>query len=52
MEMPADEWGLKEDIASGLEQVKTDGVLYLKVPSEAGLGVKVDEETMKKVSDK
>jgi o-succinylbenzoate synthase len=48
VELPADEWGLKEDIASGLEQVKADGALCLKVPSEAGLSVKVDEETMKK----
>jgi len=48
VELPADEWGLKEDIASGLEQVKADDVLYLKVPSGAGLGVKVDEEAMKK----
>jgi o-succinylbenzoate synthase len=48
MELPADEWGLKEDVATGLEQAKTDGVLYLKVPSEVGLGVKVNEETIKK----
>jgi L-alanine-DL-glutamate epimerase-like enolase superfamily enzyme len=47
-ELPADEWGLKEDIASGLKQVKTEGVLYLKVPLETGLSVKVNEETMKK----
>jgi o-succinylbenzoate synthase len=48
VELPADEWGLKEDVASGLEQVKTDGVLYLKVPSGAGLGTEVNEEAMKK----
>jgi o-succinylbenzoate synthase len=48
VELPVDEWGLKEDIASGLEQTKVDDVLYLKVPSGAGLGVKVDEETIKK----
>jgi len=47
-ELPADEWGLKEDIASGLEQVKADDVLYLKVPSGAGLGVDVDEEAIRK----
>jgi len=46
-ELPADEWGLKEDIASGLEQTKADGVLYLKVPSRIGLGVDVDEEAIK-----
>ncbi len=48
VELPADEWGLKEDIASGLEQARAEGVLYLKLPSGVGLGVDVDEETIKK----
>ncbi len=48
VELPTGEWGLNEDIASGLEQVSADDVLYLKVPSEAGLGVKVNDETMRK----
>jgi o-succinylbenzoate synthase len=48
VELPADEWGLKEDIASGLEQVRAERALYLKVPSGVGLGVDVDEEAIKK----
>jgi hypothetical protein len=47
-ELPAAEWGLKEDIASGLEQTKVDNVLYMKIPSVSGLGVRVNEENMKK----
>jgi o-succinylbenzoate synthase len=48
IELPADEWGLKEDIATGLEQAEADGVLFLKVPSKMGLSVKVGEEIMEK----
>jgi o-succinylbenzoate synthase len=48
VELPADEWGLKEDIASGLEQTKVDDALYLRVPSGAGLGVEVDEDAIKR----
>jgi o-succinylbenzoate synthase len=48
VELPADEWGLEEDIASGLEQTKVDNTLYMKMPSASGLGVQVNEETMKK----
>jgi L-alanine-DL-glutamate epimerase-like enolase superfamily enzyme len=48
VELPTDEWGLKEDIASGLEQIRIDRVLYLKVPSKAGLGVEVDEGAIRK----
>ena len=48
VELPADEWGLEEDIASGLEQTKVDSALYMKIPSGSGLGVKVNEEIMKK----
>jgi len=48
VELPADEWGLKEDIASGLEQTRTDNVLYLKVPSKAGLGIEVVEGAIRK----
>jgi L-alanine-DL-glutamate epimerase-like enolase superfamily enzyme len=48
VELPTGEWGLKEDIASGLERTRGDGVLYLKVPSGTGLGVQVSEKAMKK----
>ena len=48
VELPADEWGLKEDIASGLEQVKADDVLYMRIPHGSGLGVEVNEEAVKR----
>ena len=48
VELPADEWGLKEDIASGLGQMSVDDVLCMKIPSGSGLGVQVNEEIMKK----
>ena len=48
VELPADEWGLEEDIASGLEQTKVDNALYMRIPSGSGLGVQVNEEIMKK----
>ncbi len=48
VELPTDEWGLKEDIASGLELMKTDGVLYMKTPIGSGLGVLVNDETIRK----
>jgi len=47
-DIPSEEWGLQEDVASGIEEIKVDGVLYVKIPSEAGLGVKVNDETIKK----
>ncbi len=48
VELPADEWGLEEDIASGLELAKVDNTLYMKIPSTSGLGVEVNDETMRK----
>jgi len=45
---PADEWGIKEDIAWGIEESKVDNALFVKVPSGSGLGVKVDEEIIRK----
>ncbi len=48
VELPADEWGLEEDIAAGLELAKVDSTLYMKIPSTSGLGVEVNDETMRK----
>lgn len=48
VELPTDEWGLQEDIASGLESVKEDEALYMKIPSNHGLGVDVNVETIKR----
>ncbi len=48
VELPADEWGLEEDIASGLELAQVDNTLYMKIPSTSGLGVEVNDETMRK----
>jgi L-alanine-DL-glutamate epimerase-like enolase superfamily enzyme len=48
VELPADEWGLEEDIASGLEQTKADDTLYMKIPSGSGLGVQVNDEIIRK----
>ena len=50
VEMPADEWGLQEDIASGLQLAKVDNTLFMKVPSGSGLGVHVTDEIIKKYS--
>ncbi len=47
VELPADEWGLKEDIASGLELAKVDNALYMRIPSGPGLSVQVNDETIK-----
>ena len=48
VELPADEWGLEEDIASGLELVKVEKILYMRIPSSPGLGVQVNDETVRK----
>jgi L-alanine-DL-glutamate epimerase-like enolase superfamily enzyme len=48
VELPADEWGLKEDVAGGLELEKVDGVLNMQVPSGPGLGIQVNEETLRR----
>jgi o-succinylbenzoate synthase len=48
VELPTDEWGLKEDIADGLELMKLDDVLYMRVPSGPGLGVQVSDEAVRK----
>jgi L-alanine-DL-glutamate epimerase-like enolase superfamily enzyme len=48
VELPADEWGLKEDVAGGLELTRVGGALYMKAPSGHGLGVQVSEEAMRR----
>ena len=48
VELPADEWGLKEDVAGGLKLTKVDGVLYMQVPSGPGLGVQFNDEAMRR----
>jgi len=46
--IPSEEGGLQEDVASGIEEIKVDNVLHVKIPSDAGLGIKVNDETIKK----
>jgi L-alanine-DL-glutamate epimerase-like enolase superfamily enzyme len=48
VELPADEWGLKEDVAGGLEITKVGGVLYMQIPSGLGLGIQVSDEVMRR----
>jgi len=46
--IPTEEGGLEEDVASGLEEIKVENVLYVKIPSGAGLGINVNDETIRK----
>jgi o-succinylbenzoate synthase len=46
--IPTEEGGLEEDVASGIEEVKVENVLYVKMPSGSGLGVQVNDDMIKK----
>jgi L-alanine-DL-glutamate epimerase-like enolase superfamily enzyme len=48
VELPADEWGLKEDVGEGLELTKVGGVLHMQVPSGLGLGVLVSDDAVRR----
>jgi o-succinylbenzoate synthase len=48
VELPADEWGLKEDVGKGLELTKVGGVLHMQVPSGLGLGVLVSDDAVRR----
>ena len=42
------EWGLVEDVATGLREELIDGVLQVVAPSEPGLGVRIKSEVLNK----
>ena len=46
--IPTEEGGLEEDVASGIEEIKVENVLYVKMPSGSGLGVQVNDDMIKK----